>query len=146
MTTPSYDTDFYTWTRVQATALRAKDWRALDVDHLAEEIEALGKSDWRALESHLKNLMLHCLKWTYQPQERARRGRGWQTSMDNARDAVNQLLRDNPSFQDRIDDAMAWAYPRARRTAAKQTGLPLRIFPAECEWVFVQLMNEDTWV
>ena len=59
MITPNYDTGFYTWTRVQATALRAKDWRALDVDHLAEDIEALGKSDWRALESHLKNLILH---------------------------------------------------------------------------------------
>jgi Domain of unknown function DUF29 len=140
-----YDKDFVAWTHEQAEHLRAKRITKLDYDHLAEEIEALGKRDWRALESHVKILLLHGLKWTYQPQERARRGRGWQTSMDNARDAINQLLRDNPSFQERIDDAMAWAYPRARRTAAKQTGLPLRIFPVECEWTIVQLMNEDVW-
>ena len=108
-----YDDDFYTWTQAQANALLTKDWGALDVEHLAQEIEALGKSDWRALESHVKKLILHCLKWTYQPQERARRGRGWQTSMDNARDAINQLLRDNHGFQYRIDAALAWAYPRA---------------------------------
>jgi hypothetical protein len=141
-----YDDDFYTWTQEQANALLTKDWGALDLEHLAEEIEALGKSDWRALESHVKNLILHCLKWTYQPQERARRGRGWQTSMDNARDAINPLLRDNHGFQYRIDAALAWAYPRARRTAAKQTRLPLSTFPEHCEWGFDQLMNEDLWV
>jgi hypothetical protein len=141
-----YDTDFDAWAHEQAEHLRKKRITKLDYDHLAEEIESLGKSDWRALESHLKNLILHCLKWTYQPQERARRGRGWQTSMDNARDAINQLLRDNHRFHDRIDDALAWAYPRARRTAAKQTGLPLSTFPEDCEWALVQLMNENLWI
>jgi hypothetical protein len=42
MTTPAYDTDFYAWTRQQAQALRAKDWPALDIDHLAEGMESLG--------------------------------------------------------------------------------------------------------
>jgi hypothetical protein len=97
-----YDTDFAIWAHEQAEHLRERRVTKLDLDHLAEELEALGKSDWRALESHLKNLILHCLKWTYQPQERARRGRGWQTSMDNARDAIDQLLRDNHRFHDRM--------------------------------------------
>jgi hypothetical protein len=47
-----YDRDFYAWTVAQAEALRAKDWQALDLQHLAEEIEALGKSDRRALHFH----------------------------------------------------------------------------------------------
>jgi hypothetical protein len=46
----------------------------------------------------------------------------------------------------KLDGVLAWACPRARRTAAKQTGLPLLTFPAECEWVFIRLMNEDLWV
>ena len=41
--TTSYDADFYTWTQVQAQALRVKDWQALDMENLAEEIESLGK-------------------------------------------------------------------------------------------------------
>jgi hypothetical protein len=140
-----YDEDFYTWTQAQANYVRAGVWMAVDVEHVAEEIEALGKSDWRALESHLKTLILHCLKWAYQPQERARRGRGWQTSMDHARDALEQLLRDNPSFHHRVDAAMAWAYPKACRDAAKQTGLLRATFPADCQWRFDDLMNEGLW-
>jgi hypothetical protein len=140
-----YETDFATWAHEQAEHLRAKRITKLDYDHLAEEIEGLSKSDRRALERHLRNLILHCLKWEYQPQERTRRGRSWQTSMDNARDAIDQLLRDNPSMQRNPDAAMMWAYPRARRTAQKQTGLPLTTFPEHCKWTFDQLMDEDMW-
>jgi Domain of unknown function DUF29 len=144
-TATPYDIDFAMWAHEQAQHLRAKRITKLDYDHLAEEIEALGKSDWRALERHLKNLILHCLKWEYQPQERIRRGRGWQTSLDNARDAIDQLLRDNLGMQHHLDAAMTWAYPRARRTAQKQTGLPLTTFPAHSQWRFEQLMHEDLW-
>jgi Domain of unknown function DUF29 len=140
-----YDTDFAAWAREQAEHLRAKRLTKLDYAHLAEEIEALAKRDWRALESHLKNLMLHGLKWTHQSQERARRGRGWQTSMDNARDAIDQILRDNHGFHERLDEAMSWAYPRACRSAAKQTGLPIATFLQRCGWTFHQLMDEDYW-
>ena len=52
MTTPTYETDFYAWTQAQATALRAKDWPALDVDNLAEELEGMARSDRRALGNH----------------------------------------------------------------------------------------------
>jgi hypothetical protein len=94
-----YDTDFATWAHEQAEHLRATRITKLDYDHLAEEIEGLSKNDRRALERHLRNLILHCLKWEYQPQERTRRGHSWQTSMDNARDAIDQLLRDKPGMQ-----------------------------------------------
>jgi Domain of unknown function DUF29 len=140
-----YDEDFYAWTQEQAEYLRAGLWSVVDAVHVAEEIEALGKRDWRALESHLKTLILHGLKWTYQPQERIRRGRRWQVSMDNARDAIWQLLRDNQGFEPRLDEAIAWAYPRACRTAQKETGLPRETFPAESPWRFNDLMNEELW-
>jgi hypothetical protein len=82
MTDASYDTDFYQWTQAQAAHLRAKQWPALDVDHLAEEIESLGASDRRALLSHLMLLSQHLPKWRYQPQ---RRGENWRQSIDHAR-------------------------------------------------------------
>ena len=140
-----YDTDFATWASEQADHLRAKRIMKLDYDHLAEEIETLGKSDWRALERHVRNLILHCLKWEYQPQERARRGRRWQISMNNARDAIEQILRDNRGFRARLDDAMAWAYPRARRNAEQETGLPLSTFPMPSPWGFNQFMDRNLW-
>jgi Domain of unknown function DUF29 len=67
MTIPDYDTDFYTWTQTQAAALRAKNWAALDLEHLAEEIESLGRSERYAIESQLERLLLHLLKWCYDP-------------------------------------------------------------------------------
>jgi hypothetical protein len=36
-----YDTDFYAWTQAQAAAIRAKEVAALDIEHLAEEVEDL---------------------------------------------------------------------------------------------------------
>jgi uncharacterized protein DUF29 len=140
-----YDDDFYAWTQAQAAYLRAGAWSSVDVEQVAEEIEALGKRDWRAFNSHLKTLILHGLKWTYQPQERARRGRRWQVSMDNARDALEQLLNDNQGFYGHVNEAIMWAYPRARRTAAKETGLPRETFPAVCPWRFDALMHADLW-
>ena len=57
-----YDEDFYTWTQEQAALLREGAVHELDLTNLAEEIESLGKSDRRALGSHLRNLVLHLLK------------------------------------------------------------------------------------
>ncbi|HEX9867045.1 MAG TPA: DUF29 family protein, partial [Candidatus Tectomicrobia bacterium] len=51
MSNTPYDSDFYQWTQAQVAHLRAKEWAALDIDHLAEEIESLGASDRRALRS-----------------------------------------------------------------------------------------------
>jgi hypothetical protein len=62
MTKPDYDTDFYAWTQQQAAALRAKDWTALDLDHLAEEVDDLGRAVQHAIESQLERLLLHLLK------------------------------------------------------------------------------------
>ena len=62
MTTPNYDTDFYAWTQTQAAALRAKESKILDWDHLAEEIESLGNEQAHAVESHLVIVLAHLLK------------------------------------------------------------------------------------
>jgi hypothetical protein len=77
-----YDTDFHAWTREQATALRAKDVAALDVDHLAEEIADLGQSIENAIESHLERLLLHLLKYRYDPAQLLRRD--WRLTIRHA--------------------------------------------------------------
>ncbi len=76
MTKTNYEQDFYAWTQAQAAALRAKDWAALDVENLAEEIASLGRSDRRVIESQLVRLLHHLLKWAYQPQGRGSRAPG----------------------------------------------------------------------
>jgi hypothetical protein len=140
MTDTLYDTDFYQWTQAQAAHLRAKEWSALDVDHLAEEIESLGASDRRALRSHLMRLSQHLLKWHHQPQ---RRGESRQQSIDNARLQIELILQDSPSLREFLPKAFTWAYPRSRKEAAKETGLPLETFPETCPWSLDQLQDED---
>jgi Domain of unknown function DUF29 len=137
-----YDTDFYAWTQAQAAALRAKDLAALDLDHLAEEIEGVGISDRRAIRSQLLRLSLHLLKWRYQPTHRRE---SWRQSLDDARLQVELILEDSPSLQGFVPEALAWAYPRARRLAALETGLPLATFPEACPWPAAQVLDEAFW-
>jgi Domain of unknown function DUF29 len=133
----SYDRDFYEWTDVQAAALRAKAWNQLDWDNLAEEIESLGKSDRRAVQSHLKVLLRHLLKCAYQPPPHA----SWRTSIKNARDEIELILDDSPSLRRHLPPAVAWAYPRARDEAADETALALAIFPETCPWPLDRILN-----
>jgi hypothetical protein len=58
----------FAWAHQQAEHLRKRRLAKLDYDHLAEEIEALAKRDRRALERHLRNLILHGLKWNISPR------------------------------------------------------------------------------
>jgi hypothetical protein len=141
--TTSYDTDFYRWTQAQAEALRAKDWPALDVANLAEEIESLGRSDRRAIVHQLERLLLHLLKWRYQPDERERRGRGWLNSILQARHAIAALITESPSLHDYPEQQLTAAYRHARRSAAVQTGLPVATFPESCPWSLNQIQDED---
>ena len=69
-----YDKDGYGWAMEQAALLRARRFSEIDLENIAEEIESVGKSERRTLESHLSRLMMHLLKWQYQPE---RRGNSW---------------------------------------------------------------------
>ena len=52
---PRYDDDFYAWTQFQAQVLRSLRTRdnRFDREHLAEEIEDLGKSERNAVRSQI---------------------------------------------------------------------------------------------
>ena len=135
-----YDTDVVRWTQTQAAALRAKDWAALDVAHLAEEVEDLRKTERKAVRSQLRRLTSHLLKWAYQP---ARRSDSWQDTIMDARRLVADWLEDDGTLTRELPDLFAWAYPRARREAAKDTRLPLATFPEACRWSLAQVLDEE---
>jgi Domain of unknown function DUF29 len=133
-----YDRDFYAWSNEQAALLRSGNLAAADIAHIAEEIETLGRSEKRELVSRLIVLLLHRLKWEFQPD---RRSRSWELSIANARDAITEHLGDNPSLKAKLSDALTTAYRYARREAAIETGLALDSFPADCPWTFDQAMQ-----
>jgi hypothetical protein len=142
MTTPDYDTDFDAWASQQAAALRAKDWAALDLEHLAEEVEDLRKTERRGVRSQLRLILSHLLKWVSQPDKRTE---SWRGTIANGRVLVEEDLEDSPSLAHELDTLAAWAYPRARRDATKATGLPLVTFPLTCPWPVAQVLAEDFW-
>ena len=142
MTKPSYDTNLYAWTQVQAKALRTKQWEALDLNNLAQEIECLGLKQRHAVDSHLRFLLLHLLKWIYRPAQRWRNGRH---NIDDARDELDWRLTCNPSLRQKLAISAVWVYPWARQLAAQEIGLPAAMFPESCPWSLEQLLNEDFW-
>jgi hypothetical protein len=141
MTTPDYDTDFYAWAQAQAAALRAKDWAALDIDHLAEEVDDLGASVRKEIVSQLERLLEHPLKWCYDPATDPRHL--WRLSILDARHEISKDLATNRTLRGFPAERLADAYRYARRVAALETELPLVTFPDACPWPIDQVLDED---
>jgi hypothetical protein len=136
----SYETDFYAWTRDQANLLKMRCFSELDFANLIEEVEEMARCDKNSLASYIKILLLHLLKWQYQPEKRSP---SWIDSIEYCRDDIIDLLHDSPSYLRFIPDMMAVSYPRAVRKAARETLLPKNSFPVDCPWTFEQIMDED---
>lgn len=139
-----YDTDFFVWTQEQAALLRDGKARDLDWEHLAEEIESLGKSDRRALASHLAGLVLHLLKWRYQP-ERRQTGYSWYSTIVEHRRQIALIVDDSPSLRRAQADLLTHEYPHARKQASGETRLDLTTFPPTCPWTLAQVLDDDFW-
>ena len=82
------DDDFYGWLLEQASALRRLRPDLLDWRNLAEELEAMGRSEENALISHLVVLLKQLLKWRYQANKRTG---SWEASIENSRDDIDHL-------------------------------------------------------
>ena len=134
-----YEQDFYHWTQNQAAQLRAKAWHALDIEHLAEEIESLGRSERFAIESHLINLLTPLLKYRYDPATAPRRL--WRLSIRHARREIAK--RAQGSLQQYLAQYLPMAYLQARKDAADETDLSLTTFPETCPWTAERSLEED---
>jgi hypothetical protein len=137
-----YERDFYAWANEQASLLRANQLGQADIENIAEEIESMGRSEKRELVSRLIVLLLHLLKWKYQP---ALRGASWRSSIRVQRISIESHMQDNPSLKAVLPAAIAEAYRVAKIEAEDQTGLPESTFPAACPWTFEQMADEDFW-
>ncbi len=133
-----YDIDVFEWTKEQADALRRRASNELDWDNLAEEIEALGVSNRHQIKSRLEILILHLLKWRYQPEWRCG---SWRGSILEARHRLEMLLEESPSLRRLPDEYLPRAYPWARRKALAETGLDA--LPETCPWTIEQILDGD---
>ncbi|WP_286019630.1 DUF29 domain-containing protein [Candidatus Venteria ishoeyi] len=99
----------------------------MDPIHIAEELEDMNKRERRALESYLRNVILHLLKWTYQPNFR---GNSWRQSIRNGRIAIAKILRDSPSLKKEVASFIQDEYEAAVADAVDEIGLERKTFPA----------------
>ncbi len=140
-----YDEDFYAWTQHQATILRGVACpRELDALNLAEEIEDLGKSQRRELRSRLRVLVMHLLKWRYQPEGRID-NHSWEDTIREQRKEIEDALEDSPSLKQEVGRYMLKDYGYAKDRAVRQTRLRPEMFPETCPWTAEQVLDTDFW-
>ena len=140
MATSLYETDLYAWSQQQVALLRAEDFAEVDWHNVIEEIDSLGVSQRNELKNRLKELLMHLLKWQFQPEKQSP---SWYKSIKMQRNAINDLLDDNPSLRRLIDESITSIYHRAVRDAIVETGLPQAILPKTCPYTSAQVMDDE---
>ena len=137
-----YDRDFYAWANEQAGLLRAGKISEADIQHIAEEIESMGKTEKRELISRLAVLLAHMLKWRFQSE---RRTKSWRLTIEEQRRQVIRHMRDNPSLKSSLSEATEEAYGDAIIAAERETDLDRAAFPKACPWSFDQITDGSFW-
>jgi hypothetical protein len=143
---PDYDDDFYARTQLQAAVLRemAVTDNRFDREHVAEEIEDLGKNVRNAVRSQVRRIVEHFLKLQYSPAREPRAD--WMASIVDAR----ALLDDDLTATLRADATRELG--RLYRAARKQAELGLErysersavdLMPSECPYALNQILEED---
>lgn len=136
------NSDINAWAIEQASLLRNRQYDALDVHGIADEIEDVGKSEQRELANRMAVLIAHLLKWVYQPD---RRGASWQATIRAQRKEIMYGLGESPSLKPKLADAlwvdMVWS--KAMAQAISETGLDC--FPTACPWDLTSQILNDLW-
>src|SRR3954462_3513835 len=134
----TYDRDLYGWAVEQAALLRSGRVAEADALNIAEELDDVGNEQYDKLESALRLILLHLLKWDHQPE---RRSRSWHLSIAVQRKHVSKVLRKNPGLKPLVDEATTEASDIARIEAAAQILRDEDIFPRECPYSIQDIME-----
>lgn len=127
----TYHQDIIEWSREQAELLRSGQFSKLDIEHLADEIEDVGKSEQRELENRMAVLLAHLLKWEYQP---GRRSSSWQRTIREQRKGIKRRLAKTSSLKATLKDREWWegVWSDAVISATKETDIDC--FSELCPW------------
>jgi Domain of unknown function DUF29 len=137
---PGYEADYAAWLEHQVGLLKADRWSEVDKDKLIDEVESLGRSEFRSFVSAIEVVLIHMLKWDFQPQ---RRTASWIASIVEHRRRIESELEDSPSYSARRDEAVRRAYRTAPIAAARETRLPISTFPADCPYSWSEIVDRD---
>ncbi|MDF0553736.1 DUF29 domain-containing protein [Kamptonema sp. UHCC 0994] len=133
-----YKEDFYLWIQATAQHLKEGNFNQIDIPNLVEEIESMGRSEKREVKSRLIVLLMHLLKWEYQPDKRSQ---SWRSTITEQRICIEGLLEDSPSLQPLILEVFDDCYGKARQKAAEETGIKLNFLPKESPFTLEEVLK-----
>ena len=139
-TTDLYDQDFFAWTQRSAELLRQGRFAEVDAEHLAEEVEDLGKRDLRELNSRTQVLLMHLLKWKTQP---AMRSTSWAGTIRTQRREIASLLRQSPSLRPKLAPEFATNYAETAVDASSDMGISRDQLPRDCRFNLDQTLDRE---
>ncbi|MBF0608329.1 MAG: DUF29 domain-containing protein [Candidatus Magnetobacterium sp. LHC-1] len=137
-----YEVDFYQWAFHNADLLRQGRFSEIDLENIIEELEGMARRDRRELFNRLAVLIMHLLKWQYQPK---RRSESWSTTIGTQRTEIAFLLADSPSLKYNTEIVIAKVFIEAKLRFEKETGISAKQLPETCTYTFEDLINHDFW-
>jgi hypothetical protein len=135
-----YESDYLQWIQTNLQNLRNKDYERVDWENLFEEIEDMGRSERRALESNLIIVLLHLLKWQYQPEKRTG---SWERSIIEHRRRLRKALKESPSLKSYLTNILEESYSESVKQAKAETKLPLDTFSKECPYDLISILGDE---
>jgi hypothetical protein len=138
--TSLYEEDYLAWIEQQLALLRAGRTDDLDLGNLIEELEDMGRAEWRELENRLETLVAHMLKRDYQPEKRSR---SWDNTIDEQRRRLERLFKRSPSLRRDLADTLAEMYPYAVRKAVRETRMSAASLPGQLPYSVEQVLREE---
>lgn len=135
-----YETDYLQWIETIVEKLQSQDYANVDWENLIEEIADMGRSERRNLKSNLIVILVHLLKWQFQPEKRSS---SWEGSIIEHRRCVKEALDDSPSLKSYLESIFAECYAQAVKQAKAETGLSVESFPVICPYQLLEVTNDE---
>lgn len=135
-----YEQDFNLWLEETANLLKNRQLSLVDYENLIEEIESMGRSDKTALESNLEQILMHLIKWKYQPNKRTN---SWRYSIAEHRSRLRKAFKKSPSLKRYFNEVLEDCYQEARFFASEETGLDLQNFPVDLPFTKEQVLDSN---
>jgi hypothetical protein len=135
-----YEEDYYLWIETTINQLREGKLAEVDLANLSEELEDMGKSQKNAIKSNLRVVLMHLLKYKYQPDKRSN---SWKYTITEHRIRLEDDFSNSPSLKCYFNEVFDESYQKARKLAADETGLSLETFPPESPFTSEQALNSD---
>ena len=139
-TTNLYENDYLQWIENTVDRLKNRDFENIDLENLIEEIETLGRSEKRELESRLTILLMHLLKFKYQSSKRSN---SWRFTIREQRLRILKSFKDSPSLKNYFQNIFSEIYSDARALAADETGLNIDTFSKNSPFNIEFVLNYD---